>query len=45
VPKRRVKDIIYFNPTDLEHPIPFNPLESAHRDDHYLIASGVSGIV
>ncbi len=43
-PKRRVKDIIYFNPADLEHPIPFNPLESAHRDYHHLIASGLISV-
>ncbi len=44
VPKRRIKDVIYFNPADLEHPIPFNPLESAHRDYHYLIASGLISV-
>ncbi len=44
VPKRRVKDVIYFNPADLEHPIPFNPLERAHRDYHYLIASGLISV-
>ena len=27
VPKRRIKDVIYFNPSDLEYPIAFNPLE------------------
>ncbi len=44
VPKRRIKDVIYFNPADLEYPIPFNPLESAHRDYHHLIASGLISV-
>ena len=25
IPKRRIKDTIYFNPGDLKHPIAFNP--------------------
>ena len=28
VPKKRIKDVIYFNPGDIEYPIAFNPLES-----------------
>lgn len=27
IPQRRVKDVIYFNPADIDHPIGFNPLE------------------
>src|ERR1017187_7960388 len=26
IPEHRKKDLIYFNPADLEHPIAFNPL-------------------
>ena len=44
VPKRRIKDVIYFNPADLGHPIPLNPLENAHRDYHHLIASGLISV-
>src|SRR4030042_2331920 len=41
VPKRRIKDIIYFNPADLEYPIAFNPLERVLSDFHHLVASGL----
>jgi len=44
VPKRRIKDVIYFNPADIEHPIPFNPLESAHPDHRHLVASGLISV-
>jgi len=44
VPKRRIKDIIYFNPADTEYPIPFNPLESTHPDQHHLISSGLISV-
>lgn len=27
VPKQRIKDVIYFNPADLDFPVAFNPLE------------------
>ena len=27
IPERRIKDVVYFNPADSEHPIGFNPLE------------------
>lgn len=27
IPKRRVEDVVYFNPSDVDHPIGFNPLE------------------
>jgi len=44
VPKRRIKDVIYFNPGDIEYPIAFNPLESVHTDQHHLIASGLISV-
>lgn len=44
VPKRRMNDIIYFNPADIEYPIAFNPLESIHPDYHYLVASGLISV-
>jgi len=30
IPETRIKDVIYFNPADMNHPIAFNPLESVH---------------
>jgi DNA helicase HerA-like ATPase len=44
VPKRRIEDVIYFNPADIEYPIAFNPLESVHPDHHYLVASGLISV-
>jgi hypothetical protein len=41
VPKRRIKDVIYFNPGDLDYPIAFNPLEKVHSDFRHLVASGL----
>lgn len=41
VPKKRIKDVIYFNPADLEYPIAFNPLEKVPKDFHHLVASGI----
>lgn len=44
VPKKRIKDVIYFNPGDIEYPIAFNPLESVHPDQHHLVASGLISV-
>jgi DNA helicase HerA-like ATPase len=41
IPKRRIKDVIYFNPADLEYPIAFNPLEKVPSDFHHLVVSGL----
>lgn len=44
IPKRRIKDVIYFNPQDLEYPIPLNPLEQIHPDLHHLVVSGLISV-
>jgi type IV secretory pathway TraG/TraD family ATPase VirD4 len=44
IPKRRVKDTIYFNPADIEYPIAFNPLERVHPDHCHLVASGLISV-
>ena len=41
VPEDRIKDVIYFNPADIEHSIAFNPLKSIHPDHQHLVASGL----
>lgn len=41
IPKNRIKDVIYFNPADLENPIAFNPLEKVPKDFQHLVASGI----
>jgi DNA helicase HerA-like ATPase len=41
IPKERVKDVIYFNTTDTQYPIPFNPLYKVREENRYLIASAI----
>jgi hypothetical protein len=41
IPEERIKDVIYFNPADIEHSIAFNPLRSIHPDHQHLVASGL----
>jgi hypothetical protein len=45
IPARRIKDVIYFNPADLEYPIAFNPLENVSPDHRYLAASGMISVL
>jgi len=44
VPENRIDDVIYFNPADIEYPIPFNPLEQVDLEYRHLIASGMMGV-
>jgi type IV secretory pathway TraG/TraD family ATPase VirD4 len=44
IPKKRIKDVIYFNPGDLEYPIAFNPLERVPYDYHHLIVSNIISV-
>jgi hypothetical protein len=44
VPKRRINDVIYFNPADLEYPIAFNPLQKVNPDYRHLVASGLISV-
>lgn len=39
--EERKNDLIYFNATDIEHPIAFNPLHAVHPKHHHLVASGL----
>jgi Type IV secretion-system coupling protein DNA-binding domain len=41
IPKQRVKDVIYFNATDKEHPVAFNPLHTVQRGEEYLVSSAI----
>jgi hypothetical protein len=41
VPPERIKDVVYFAPFDLEHPISFNVLEDVGKDQRYLVSSGL----
>jgi CxxC-x17-CxxC domain-containing protein len=44
IPNRRVNDVVYFNPADLDYPIAFNVLESVDPTKKHLIASGLIGV-
>ena len=44
VPEVRIKDVIYFNPGELEYPIAFNPLENIPKDFHHLVVSGLISV-
>ena len=45
VPKSRVKDVVYFNPADREHPVAFNPLEVDDPSRKPNISSEVIGVL
>ncbi len=44
IPEKRIEDVIYFNPADLENPIAFNPLKKVPRDYHHLVVSGLISV-
>ena len=44
IPADRVKDVIYFDPSDLEFPIAFNIMAKVDYDYRHLIASGLLGV-
>jgi len=41
IPENRAKDVLYFNPSDTEFPIAFNPILGIHPNHHHLVASGL----
>jgi len=44
IPEHRLKDTIYFNPSDLDNPIAFNVLEKVAPEFRNLIASGLVSV-
>src|SRR3989339_227170 len=44
IPNRRINDVIYFNPSDLEYPVAFNVLEQVSPEHRHLVASGLLGV-
>jgi len=44
IPKKRIGDVVYFNPGDLEYPIAFNPLERVPSDYHHLVVSNIISV-
>ncbi len=41
IPEGRLQDLIYFNATEQNNPIAFNPLKGIHPKYHHLVASGL----
>lgn len=41
VPQERIKDVIYFAPFDLDHPISFNVMEDVGFEKRHLVANGL----
>ena len=44
VPSKRVNDVIYFNPSDIDYPIAFNVMEKVDIAHRHLIAGGLMGV-
>ena len=44
IPKERINDVIYFNPSDSQYPIAFNPLAHVSLGSHYLVVSGLISV-
>jgi hypothetical protein len=41
IPEHRLKDVVYFAPFDMEHPIAFNVMEDVGYDKRHLVVSGL----
>jgi len=41
VPENRIKDVVYFAPFDVEHPVSFNVMEDVGYDKRHLVVSGL----
>ena len=44
IPTERLKDVIYFNPADIDFPIAFNIVEQVEPHLRHLVASGLIGV-
>lgn len=44
IPEDRIKDVIYFNPSDIDFPIAFNIVEQVEPHLRHLVASGLIGV-
>ena len=44
IPEERIEDVVYFNPSDINTPIAFNPLEAISEEHRHLVASGIMGV-
>ncbi len=44
IPSWRINDVVYFDPSDLEHPIGFNILEAVDEKMKHLVAAGMMSV-
>src|SRR3989339_1689533 len=44
IPRHRMKDVVYFNPADMDYPVSFNIMDVQDPRYKHLIASGLIGI-
>jgi len=44
IPPNRIKDVIFFNPADLDYPIAFNVMEKVDFKYRHLVANGLMGV-
>lgn len=44
IPSERIKDVVYFNPSDINFPIAFNIVEQVEPHLRHLVASGLIGV-
>ena len=44
IPQERLKDVLYFNPSDLANPIAFNVLEHVDPDKRFLVVAGLMSV-
>ncbi len=44
IPNNRINDVVYFNPSDMEHPVGFNILEVTSEEQKHLVVAGLMSI-
>ena len=44
IPEHRIKDVVYFNPQDLDYPIAFNVLGDVAENQRHIVADGLVGV-
>lgn len=44
VPRRRLNDVVYVNPADLDYPVAFNVMEAVNPARRHLVASGLIAV-
>ncbi len=45
IPKSRIDDVIYFDPSDIEYPFSFNPLENVAYEFRHIVASSILSVL